>query len=154
MLINNIEDLIEGVQRHGPSILKNCVSSDPAVAQYYQHIVDEFLNYPIPKSNFDKIEWMIPLAYQNLDIEAFLINQCPKENYDRLIKEIALFKQNNMIDVLKCMKYIVDTLRANNILWGVGRGSSVASYALHLIGVHKIDSVKYNLPIEEFFKEI
>jgi DNA polymerase III alpha subunit len=50
------------------------------------------------------------------------------------------------------MKYIVDTLRANNIVWGVGRGSSVASYVLHLIGVHKIDSIKYNIPIEEFFK--
>jgi DNA polymerase III alpha subunit len=50
------------------------------------------------------------------------------------------------------MKYIVDTLRANNVVWGVGRGSSVASYVLHLIGVHKIDSVKYDIPIEEFFK--
>jgi DNA polymerase III alpha subunit len=57
-----------------------------------------------------------------------------------------------MVDVLKAMKYLVDTLRANNVVWGVGRGSSVASYALYLIGVHKIDSIKYNLPIEEFFK--
>ena len=59
-----------------------------------------------------------------------------------------------MLDVLKSMKYIVDTLRENGIIWGVGRGSSVASYVLFLIGVHKIDSVKYNIPIEEFFKEI
>jgi DNA polymerase III alpha subunit len=59
-----------------------------------------------------------------------------------------------MIPVLKTMKYIVDTLRANNIVWGVGRGSSVASYVLHIIGVHKINSIKYNIPIEEFFKEI
>jgi DNA polymerase III alpha subunit len=51
------------------------------------------------------------------------------------------------------MKYIVDTLRANNVVWGVGRGSSVASYVLHIIGVHKIDPIKYNIPIEEFFKE-
>ena len=50
------------------------------------------------------------------------------------------------------MKYIVDTLRENKVLWGVGRGSSVSSYVLFLIGIHKIDSVKYNLPIEEFFK--
>jgi len=57
-----------------------------------------------------------------------------------------------MYDVLHVMKYIVDTLRANNILWGVGRGSSVASYVLFLIGIHKVDSIKYNLPIEEFFK--
>jgi DNA polymerase III alpha subunit len=57
-----------------------------------------------------------------------------------------------MIPMLKTMKYIVDTLRANNIVWGVGRGSSVASYVLHIIGVHKIDPIKYNIPIEEFFK--
>jgi DNA polymerase III alpha subunit len=57
-----------------------------------------------------------------------------------------------MYDVLYVMKYIVDTLRANNIVWGVGRGSSVASYVLFIIGVHKIDSVKYKLPINEFFK--
>jgi len=54
--------------------------------------------------------------------------------------------------VLHVMKYVVDTLRENQIVWGVGRGSSVASYVLYLIGVHKIDSIKYKLPIEEFFK--
>jgi DNA polymerase III alpha subunit len=59
-----------------------------------------------------------------------------------------------MITMLKYMKYIVDTLRAFNLVWVVGRGSSVASYVLYLIGVHKVDSIKYELPIEEFFKEI
>jgi DNA polymerase III alpha subunit len=87
-----------------------------------------------------------------MDIEGFLVDNCPKENYERLIQEIQLFQRHNMIPVLKTMKYIVDTLRANNIVWGVGRGSSVASYVLHIIGVHKIDSIKYNIPIEEFFK--
>jgi DNA polymerase III alpha subunit len=57
-----------------------------------------------------------------------------------------------MMDMLFFIKYLVDTLRKNKIIWGVGRGSSVASYVLYLIGVHKVDSIKYNLPIEEFFK--
>jgi DNA polymerase III alpha subunit len=43
-------------------------------------------------------------------------------------------------------------MRSSNIVWGVGRGSSVASYALYLIGIHKIDPIKYNLSINEFFK--
>jgi DNA polymerase III alpha subunit len=50
------------------------------------------------------------------------------------------------------MKYVVDTLRANNVVWGVGRGSSVASYVLFIIGVHKIDSVKYDLDWREFLR--
>ena len=89
-----------------------------------------------------------------MDIEGFLVSVCPKENYDRLQQELELYKKHNMIPVLKTVKYIVDTLRKNNVVWGVGRGSSVASYVLFLVGIHKIDSVKYKLPIEEFFKEI
>jgi hypothetical protein len=74
--------------------------------------------------------------------------QIPRVSRD-IIEDSA---QHDMIPVLKAMKYIVDTLRANNVVWGVGRGSSVASYVLFIIGVHKIDSVKYKLPINEFFK--
>jgi DNA polymerase III alpha subunit len=87
-----------------------------------------------------------------MDIEMFLVERCPEENYDRLFIELNLYKKQGMIPVLKTMKYIVDTLEINGIVWGVGRGSSVASYVLFLMGVHNIDSVKYNLPIEEFFK--
>jgi DNA polymerase III alpha subunit len=87
-----------------------------------------------------------------MDIEAFLVDHCPEQNYDRLLQEIELYKNHNLIPVLRAMKYVVDTLRSNSIVWGVGRGSSVASYVLFIIGVHKIDSVKYKLPINEFFK--
>ena len=87
-----------------------------------------------------------------MDIEAFLVDHCPEQNYDRLLQEIELYKNHNLIPVLRAMKYVVDTLRSNGIVWGVGRGSSVASYVLFIIGIHKIDSVKYKLPINEFFK--
>jgi DNA polymerase III alpha subunit len=97
-------------------------------------------------------DWFMPTEYKTLDIEAFLVNQCPKENYERLIEEIELFRQHNMTDLLRYLKYLVDTMREHNIVWGVGRGSSVASYCLYLIGVHKIDSIKYNLDIKEFLK--
>jgi DNA polymerase III alpha subunit len=91
-----------------------------------------------------------------MDIEEWVREQTPPwdPEHGRVEQELRLFNKHNMIPVLNAMKYIVDTLRANNIVWGVGRGSSVASYVLHIIGVHKIDSVKYNIPIEEFFKEI
>ena len=105
--------------------------------------------YEINKDN-----WFMPNEYKNMDIESFLVDQCPKENYDRLVLELKEYQRRDLISLLRQMKYIVDTLRDNNIIWGVGRGSSVASYVLFLLGVHKIDSVKYNLPIEEFFKEI
>lgn len=149
---NSIDDLVIGVMRHGPSVLEHSISNDPNLSQYLDTLDNERLNYPIPKTIIDKDNWLIPHEYKNMDIEEFLISKCPKKNYDRLIKELDLYHKNNMIPVLKTIKYIVDTLRKNNIVWGVGRGSSVASYVLFLLGVHKIDSVKYNLPIDEFFK--
>ena len=96
--------------------------------------------------------WFMPDEYRNMDIEGFLVNACPKENYQRLIEELQAFRSRNMMDILRVLKYVVDTLRSKNVLWGVGRGSSVASYALFLIGVHKIDSIKYNLDWQEFLR--
>jgi DNA polymerase III alpha subunit len=151
MWTNTTQQLIQGVMRHGPDILSHCVCADD-LSQYINRLNQEHLNYPIPPSNIDITEWFIPYEYQQMDIESFLVDNCPKHNYDRLVQELEMYKSNNMIPVLKAMKYVVDTLRANNVVWGVGRGSSVASYVLFIIGVHKIDSVKYKLPINEFFK--
>lgn len=151
---NSIEELEYGVLKHGPNILKHCVTLESDnLKKYIDRCLDERLNYPIPKTNHStSIEWFIPEEYKNMDIAEYLSNICPKENHLRLAQELDLFKKHNMIEVLKVIKFIVDTLRKNNIVWGVGRGSSVASYTLYLIGIHKIDSIKYNLPIDEFFK--
>ena len=154
MLTNKINDLVEAVLVHGPDILSDCVSTDVELQQYFDRLDQEKLHYPVPVDSLNTKQWFIPRDYDQMDIESFLVDLCPKENQDRLMKELTLYRQQNMIPVLKTMKYIVDTLRKNNIVWGVGRGSSVASYVLFLLGVHRIDSVKYNLPIEEFFKEI
>ena len=154
MLTNTQEQLVEGVLRHGPDILNKCLTDPNDISQYLKKIDEERLNYPIPLESINSNNWFIPKEYQDMDIESWLVDNCPKEHYDRLIEELVLYRDRDFIPVLKAMKYIVDTLRKNNVVWGVGRGSSVASYVLYLIGVHKIDSIKYNLPIEEFFKEI
>jgi DNA polymerase III alpha subunit len=75
-----------------------------------------------------------------------------QEQKDRVELELELFIQHGMLDLLFYLKYLVDTMREHKIVWGVGRGSSVASYVLYLIGVHKVDSLKYKLDIHEFLK--
>jgi DNA polymerase III alpha subunit len=154
MLTNNTDEhLIEGVLRHGPDILAHCQTSAD-IQQYLDRVSFEHLNYPIPPTTVDPTHWFIPEEYRTMDILDWLYQRCPTpEIRERVVQELRLFDKHDMIPMLKTMKYVVDTLRANSIVWGVGRGSSVASYVLHIIGVHKIDSVKYNIPIEEFFKE-
>lgn len=98
--------------------------------------------------------WFMPNEYKTLDIEAWIWQQTPPwdPQHTRVTEELTAFKERNMLDLLRWLKYFVDTCRAKGIVWGVGRGSSVASYILFLIGVHKIDSIKYNLEWQEFLR--
>jgi len=103
-------------------------------------------------------EFNIPQYYKEIDVENYIKElipaaTVPTENpLARVEEELALYKARNLYPVLQLMIYIIDTMRKNNLVWGVGRGSSVASYVLYLIGVHKIDSLRYNLNIKEFLK--
>lgn len=102
----------------------------------------------------NQCDWFMPEEYQNFPIVNWLYEQCANEEQkNRVDEELILFIQHGMFDLLFYLKYLVDTMREHKIVWGVGRGSSVASYVLYLIGVHKIDSLKYNLDIKEFLKE-
>ena len=97
--------------------------------------------------------WFIPKEYENFDIAKYILDQCQnEEELQRAGKELLLYQERDMFILLQYLKYLVDTMRNNNIVWGVGRGSSVASFVLYLIGVHKINSLYYDLPIEEFLK--
>lgn len=113
-------------------------------------------NNDIPISEFDaerQSSWFIPDEYNTFDIYQYCLDNCTSDKqYVRCIEELVLYEKLNMIPVLTLLKYIVDTLRSNNIVWGVGRGSSVASYVLFLLGVHKIDSLKFNLDYTEFLR--
>jgi len=98
-------------------------------------------------------DWFLPVEYKNFKIVEFLLDKTEnEEQYSRVVKELDLYVQYDMFDLLIYLKYLVDTLRSQNIVWGVGRGSSVASYCLYLIGVHKVNSMQYNLDIHEFLK--
>lgn len=118
--------------------------------------ITEFIEPNIDISEFDKLNqqiWFMPKEYQEFDIETWVMEQCDTDiKINRVQTEFILFHQLNIMDLLRYLKYLVDTMRANNILWGVGRGSSVASYVLYIIGIHKIDSIRYGLDIKEFLR--
>ena len=118
-----------------------------------------FVRFPteptVSRAEFDKSnqeQWFMPKDYCPNLVE-MLYGMCSTpEQTDRVSKELELYIQHGMFDLLYYLKYLVDTMRENKIVWGVGRGSSVASYVLYLIGIHKVDSIKYELDIHEFLK--
>ncbi len=119
-------------------------------------LLDSYHNISQTVEEFDSTlqrNWRMPKEYKDLDIAAYVLGLCKEEHeLQRVGEELILYQERDLFDLLRYLKYLIDTLRKNNIVWGVGRGSSVASYVLFLIGVHKIDALYYQLDIEEFLK--
>jgi DNA polymerase III alpha subunit len=97
--------------------------------------------------------WLMPESYQQLDIAQWVFEQCKDDSeLQRAGAELLIYAERNLLDMLCYLKYLVDTMRENHIVWGVGRGSSVASFVLFLIGVHRINSLYYDLDFNEFMR--
>jgi len=155
-VIYNTNDVVELIYSNKEHLLEKIYSED----------LEEFKNLPTKKidssiynidiEEFDQIcqgEWFMPDEYKNFNIVECVLDQTANETeYQRAVEELTEYENRNMFDLLRWLKYVIDTCRTNNIVWGVGRGSSVASYVLYLLGVHRIDSIKYNLDWQEFLR--
>ena len=175
MILNNVgdpiftsRDLIEEIYKGNVSLISKA-KIDPNDLDYMSYIEfvedNKLQDWPVPdpyfnerrtKEDFDSYmqsKWYMTQEYKDFDIENYLYSLCiSTEEKTRVEQELELFKQHNMFPLLRFLKYLIDTMRSHNILWGVGRGSSVASYCLYLLGVHKVDSIKYDLDIREFLR--
>ena len=164
-VILTFEELFESIYANKLKTFENVYTDVQTVDQFNTaknankdnfNSLSTYKNPNLSINEFDKANqesWFMSEQYKTIDISKWLLDQCATQSqYSRVTHELDLFIQHNMIDLLKYIKYLVDTMRERNIVWGVGRGSSVASYCLFLIGIHKIDSLKYNLDINEFLK--
>ena len=116
----------------------------------------EYVDTKLSLEEFDnnnQSQWQMPIEYYEMDIAKWILDQCKtEEELQRAGDELIKFHDRNMFRLLQYLKYLVDTMRRNNIVWGVGRGSSVASFVLFLIGIHRINSLYYQLDIGEVLK--
>lgn len=130
------------------ALLLDCI---PALINY-DTLIDE--NESI--EDFDRRlqdTWHMPEEYKQLDIASYVLSLCHSEaELQRCGHELLLFQERGLFNLLKFLKYLVDVMSANQVIWGVGRGSSVASYVLYKLKVHRIDSMFYELNVEEFLR--
>lgn len=114
------------------------------------------------------LTWQLPKEYAQLDLAEYLMNAFfNQELQDRLkytqtqtdiaivriANELEQIEIRHMSQFMRTIIFILDEFKRNNIVWGVGRGSSCASYLLFLIGLHVVDCVIFEVPMEEFFHE-
>ncbi|VVC05083.1 Bacterial DNA polymerase III alpha subunit [uncultured archaeon] len=98
-------------------------------------------------------KWLMPEKYKNFNIESLLFSFCnTEEEKSRVQEELELYKKFELLDMLKYLKYLWDAARKHQIIWGIGRGSSCSSYCLYLMGIHRVNSLKYGLNIRDFLR--
>ena len=124
--------------------------------------LQKYIPLDVDEKTFDGVcqsEWFMPEEFKTLNVEHNVLGKLITDGYHaqgkeyrRAFEELEEVKKRGMLDLLRYMIYLVDFMRKNNIVWGVGRGSSVASYVLYLIGVHKINSIQFELDWHEFLR--
>ena len=118
--------------------------------------LQKYIPLDVDQKTFDGVcqgEWFMPEEYKTLNVHNYILTKCAtQEETARCAEELAEFEGRDMMNLLRYMIYLVDFMRENDIVWGVGRGSSVASYVLYLIGVHRINSIQYDLDWREFLR--
>ena len=117
----------------------------------YDALVEEITTQEFDQRN--QRNWFMPDSYKQLDIAEHVLSLCYNEiELQRCGQELLLFQERDLFDLLRYLKYLVDTMTANRLIWGVGRGSSVASFVLYKLGVHRINSLHYDLDPAEFLR--
>ena len=146
--IDSIKELEwhEDIEKYNKAISPNNLEKD--LLQPMSKISKEISEFDAENQK----DWFIPDEYKNMNIWIYTLDKWDDIEMTRVCEELTLYDKYGIIDVLKVCVYIVDTLRKNNLVWGVGRGSSVSSYVLYLLGIHKVDSIRYGLDINEFLK--
>lgn len=149
-IVYNIEDVVDLIMKQqstsGITVDGTVQLEDTSPETDISLSVDEY-------DMMNQRNWLMPEEYQHMDIAQHVIDLCKTTpEIQRAGEELLMFQERNLFNLLKYLKYLVDTMRANNIVWGVGRGSSVASYVLYLLGVHRIDSMYYDLDPREFLR--
>ena len=76
-----------------------------------------------------------------------------KEYADRLKIELTTIKNGGLSSYFLILKDIVDYAKTDQIPAGPGRGSSGSSLVVYLLGITRLDPVKWNFNFERFLNE-
>lgn len=160
---NDVCDLL--MQGHAVDSLKNIVVDETVNIEELAMFVerpDSLLTWSFPYNAetsvpefhlTQQMSWHMPDEYKQIDIAVHVLGLCESEaELQRCGQELLLYQERDLFNLLRYLKYLVDVMKQNRVIWGVGRGSSVASYVLYKLGVHRIDSMYYNLDVNEFLR--
>jgi DNA-directed DNA polymerase III PolC len=110
------------------------------------------LNISEDVSNYDFLRALALNGFKDLNVDKSSVEY--KKYVDRAKYELETLKELGFIDYILLVWDVINFCKTHDIPVGLGRGSAAGSLILYLIGVTRIDPVKYNLYFERFISKI
>jgi DNA polymerase III alpha subunit len=159
----DIDDIVRMILNNESIADVNCLEYDYEVEMYNKL---PNCDLQVKYGNEDiKADWNIPDKYKEISLREYILDKAAahnlnkdleyiKKSNERIDYELRLISDMNLVGLFQCILYLIDVFIEQGIVWGVGRGSSCASYILYLMDLHCVDSIQYDIPANEFYKEV
>ena len=102
--------------------------------------------------NYDFLRAICLTGFKDLKLKKD--SEIYEQYVDRIKYELKTLKELGFIDYVLLVWDVINFCKKENIPTGLGRGSAAGSIVLYLIGVTKIDPVRYDLYFERFVSKI
>ena len=157
------------------SLIEAILAGVPLTRLRTTHITPDVTSFNSKVKHDDKIKlaedsvnlslrWQLPSKYVNLNIEGFILDKFQEfgknlstEDLEiaskRVLDELDEIDRRGLSNLFKTIVYVIDKFKEENVIWGVGRGSSCASYILFILGLHSVDCLRYEIDFNEFFHD-
>lgn len=158
-----VDFLLHGAK---PSQLR-LVATNEETDQFNEHVAeDEKLKLVDDGPVNLKFGWKLPPEFLSLDVEQHVSvvfgerltglaydSAQTEEAITRVARELAEFEARGLTDLLRVIIFVMSRFKETGQVYGVGRGSSCASFVLFILGLHAVDPIKFNVPLEEFMHD-
>ncbi len=103
-----------------------------------------------PPDGMEPFEYMKKLTYEHLDEK---YPNASKEVLDRISYELSVIKEQGFVEYFLVVWDYINWAKNNGIAVGPGRGSGAGSIVAYLMGITKVDPLKYALFFERFINK-
>lgn len=153
LYLKSAEELLESKNRLGydfitDEMMEKCFETTLEINDKIKNIeIDTSTKLVKPKVEGDSFEFLKKNCNENFD--KFVKDDENQTYRKRLDYELDIIKQKEIYDYLLLTKNIID-YASKDMMVGVGRGSAAGSLVCYLLGITKIDPVKYGLLFGRF----
>lgn len=136
------------IYNKAPELLSNTVEiAEKITGGLISSAEDLMPSFDLPEGFKDEVSYLKALVTDGMKHKGFINKQ---EYRDRIKYEFGIITKCNYTKYFLVLWDIINFAKTQGIRIGIGRGSAVSSLCLYVLGITKLDPIKYELIFERF----